>query len=249
MEVHHHSHTPRKKWTHYFWEFLMLFLAVFAGFMAENQREHFIEHQREKVLMKSMLNDLQADTTRFKSIYRGIEKMIGHIDSLVPYLSGSRDLNEHAELIYGHNLWVNLYYKLIYTDRTIQQLKNSGNFRLIRKSDVSDAIIEYDAFVRNNVIQMQDTYIWSEAEKLDKVRVQIFKSSVFRNWMRAGYRNNIVQLPDPPYFLSTERSIVEMYVNQLGNYAVANEWFLRNLGGVIRRAEMLDSLIREKYRL
>ena len=46
MEVHHHSspapggsHTPRKKWTHYFWEFLMLFLAVFCGFLAEYQLE------------------------------------------------------------------------------------------------------------------------------------------------------------------------------------------------------------------
>ena len=29
MEVHAHPHTPRKKWTHYFWEFLMLFRAVF----------------------------------------------------------------------------------------------------------------------------------------------------------------------------------------------------------------------------
>ena len=35
MEVHQHTHTPRKKWTHYFWEFLMLFLAVFCGFLAE----------------------------------------------------------------------------------------------------------------------------------------------------------------------------------------------------------------------
>ena len=48
MEVHHHAHTARKKWTHYFWEFLMLFLAVFCGFMAEYQLEHTIEHQREK---------------------------------------------------------------------------------------------------------------------------------------------------------------------------------------------------------
>ena len=40
MEVHHHTHTPRKKWTHYFWEFLMLFLAVFCGFLAEYQLEH-----------------------------------------------------------------------------------------------------------------------------------------------------------------------------------------------------------------
>ena len=53
MEIHHHAHGSdpdsstssghrgRKKWTHYFWEFLMLFLAVFCGFLAENQREHF----------------------------------------------------------------------------------------------------------------------------------------------------------------------------------------------------------------
>ena len=49
MEVHHRSHTTGKKWTHYFWEFLMLFLAVFCGFLAENQREHVIEKKREKL--------------------------------------------------------------------------------------------------------------------------------------------------------------------------------------------------------
>ena len=31
MEVHAHAHTARKKWTHYFWEFLKLFLAIFTG--------------------------------------------------------------------------------------------------------------------------------------------------------------------------------------------------------------------------
>ena len=61
MEVHAHSHlasgethTARKKWTHYFWEFLMLFLAVFCGFLAQNQREHMIEGQREKKYAKSL---------------------------------------------------------------------------------------------------------------------------------------------------------------------------------------------------
>ena len=48
MEVHAHTHTARKKWTNYFWEFLMLFLAVFCGFLAENQREHMIEHRKEQ---------------------------------------------------------------------------------------------------------------------------------------------------------------------------------------------------------
>ena len=62
MEVHHHAHSERKKWTHYFWEFLMLFLAVFCGFLAENQREHMVEHKREEKFAKRLLSDLGEDS-------------------------------------------------------------------------------------------------------------------------------------------------------------------------------------------
>ena len=41
MEVHHHSHHP-KKWKEYLTEFLMLFLAVSMGFVAENLREKHV---------------------------------------------------------------------------------------------------------------------------------------------------------------------------------------------------------------
>src|SRR5215204_2524353 len=61
MEVHHHAHTARKKWTHYFWEFIMLFLAVFCGFLAEYQLEHKIEKDREKQYIKSFGEDLALD--------------------------------------------------------------------------------------------------------------------------------------------------------------------------------------------
>ena len=72
MEVHAHTHTARKKWTHYFWEFLMLFLAVTLGFFVENQREHYIEHQRAKVYAASMKINLQVDTAELNQIvYRG----------------------------------------------------------------------------------------------------------------------------------------------------------------------------------
>ena len=56
------AHTARKKWTHYFWEFLMLFLAVFCGFLAENQLEHKIENNREKQYMGQLIEDLKIDT-------------------------------------------------------------------------------------------------------------------------------------------------------------------------------------------
>jgi hypothetical protein len=60
METHaHHLHTaPGKKWTHYFFEFLMLFLAVFLGFIAENQREHNVEKDRAHQFLQSMLLDV-----------------------------------------------------------------------------------------------------------------------------------------------------------------------------------------------
>src|SRR5215216_2649885 len=64
MEAHHHTHTERKRWQHYFFEFFMLFLAVFAGFLAENWREHYIEHTRAKVFAGSLYNDLKMDTAQ-----------------------------------------------------------------------------------------------------------------------------------------------------------------------------------------
>ncbi len=37
MHTHPAQAGQEKKWTHYFWEFLMLFLAVFYGFLAEKK--------------------------------------------------------------------------------------------------------------------------------------------------------------------------------------------------------------------
>ena len=69
MEVHSHSHTPRNKWSHYFWELLMLFLAVFCGFLAEYKLEHVIENQREETLMQSLVDDLNADEITLTNYY------------------------------------------------------------------------------------------------------------------------------------------------------------------------------------
>ena len=48
MEVHAHTHTERKRLRHYLFEFFMLFLAVFCGFLAENFREHIVEKKTGK---------------------------------------------------------------------------------------------------------------------------------------------------------------------------------------------------------
>jgi hypothetical protein len=249
MEVHAHSHTPRKNWTHYFWEFLMLFFAVFCGFLAENQREHFVEHQREKVLMKSMVNDLRADSVFFSQMIHGIQQYNLHADSLVLLITNSSEMEKKAMEIYQQEVWINLYYKAVYSDRTIEQLKNSGNFRLIRNNAVSDAIIKYDGFVRNFVINMQDMAILEQSRKLDAVSTGIFKAVVFRDWMKGGFKPEAIRLPEQPYFLSTDKKQIDTYINLLFKYSTTNSWFILNTETAVKMAVSLDSLIKKEYNL
>src|SRR6266567_1284297 len=60
MEVHKHPHhvTHKKKWGEYLLEFLMIFFAVFLGFVAENIRETSVEWHQEKEYMHLMVEDL-----------------------------------------------------------------------------------------------------------------------------------------------------------------------------------------------
>src|SRR5574339_487265 len=82
MDVHHHSHTARKKWTHYFWEFLMLFLAVFCGFLAEYKLEQTIERHREKEFILSMIEDAATDTANIHFAIAQNTERIKYADSL-----------------------------------------------------------------------------------------------------------------------------------------------------------------------
>jgi hypothetical protein len=142
MEVHHHAHTSRKKWTHYFWEFLMLFLAVFCGFLAEYKLEHTIEHQREKKFAGLLYEDLKKDTLFLNRTIRMKEWRIKKLDSLLWFLS-EPGLEKNGALIYyyAHSLFMNMPFKP--AEATIQQLRSSGSLRYFSKPELYNAISNY----------------------------------------------------------------------------------------------------------
>ena len=162
MEVHAHTHTPRKKWTHYFWEFFMLFLAVTLGFFVENQREHFVEHQREKQFMISLIEDLETDKAELKRGISQTDSTIQYADSALIFLTSYKPSAEipfrFSDLIIvaGQRL------SLINTDRTSSQLKNSGAMRLIRNSKVVNGILQY----------------WKQ---IDKTNITLERYLIYRN--------------------------------------------------------------------
>ncbi|MBK8519299.1 MAG: hypothetical protein IPL55_24365 [Saprospiraceae bacterium] len=59
---HHHAHHEAKRSRKsYFWEFLMLFLAVLCGSLAEYWLDHKIENDREEQFIITMIGDLKED--------------------------------------------------------------------------------------------------------------------------------------------------------------------------------------------
>src|SRR5687768_14398369 len=142
MEVHAHTHTARKKWTHYFWEFLMLFLAVFCGFLAEYQLEHKIEKDREKQFIKTYIEDLKSDTASIRPVILARNRKIERLDSFMLLLHQQKIKGFENEL-YTISRWIMRHLTFRSNDRTISQLKYSGSLRLIRKEEAVDSIMSY----------------------------------------------------------------------------------------------------------
>ena len=143
MEVHSHAHTARKKWTHYFWEFLMLFLAVFCGFLAEYQLEHKIEKDRAKQYIISFYEDLKKDTTRINQLIEYNDRKIEALNNMFAcYDTVMKDLKSTAcmGILIIHSRSNRGF---VLNDRTLKQLANAGGYRLLNKGD-ADSIIVYE---------------------------------------------------------------------------------------------------------
>src|SRR5574338_206246 len=143
MEVHQHPHPEGKRLKHYLFEFFMLFLAVFCGFLAENIREHIVEHRQEVQYIRSFIEDLRSDTTEItNNIKLKLQKKQGN-DSLIWYLNAPNP-NQYGQRIYFFARQLTRTFNFFPADGTIKQLKNSGGLRLIRNQQASDSILSYD---------------------------------------------------------------------------------------------------------
>ena len=151
MEVHHHSHTSdsashgsRKKWTHYLWEFLMLFLAVFCGFMAENLREHEINKGIERNNIKSLVRNLREDSNLLVRSIKVNEERFNYLDSLI-YLKNKNipdDAFQKEFIFYMLKLGYLDYF--VSNQSTFKQMQSSGTLRLIGSPSVLDSILNYE---------------------------------------------------------------------------------------------------------
>ena len=249
MEVHQHTHTARKKWTHYFWEFFMLFLAVTAGFFVENQREHFIEHKREKQFILSICQDLKSDTVQLNHLIALRNKNNTKIDSLFYYMN-MPDPDEYGKFIYYFARQLTNNFVFLSNDRTIQQLKNSGNLRLIRNQEASDSIMGYDWYIRRNEIRIEreEAIIKDYIEKMNR----LFDGNEFNKMLNKVSTSFAIDwsLPkDNPRLLHKDQESIKSFINSLHFIKAINIFNIGLNEQTINRASKLLILLKKEYHL
>ena len=241
MEVHHHSHTPRKKWTHYFWEFLMLFLAVTLGFFVENQREHYIEHKRTSEYAAQMVEDLKQDTSLYFDRITWMERHIKSFDT-VSVIFGQSPPVSNGSLIKAV-LTQRTTHRVPLNPTTFNQMKNSGTLRYFRNKEISRRVsYYYDIWHSDlkNSFDYNDEFFASQ--------VQTFMLNHF-DYSESDYFGDTLKVLNPTYLdrsLKTDillRNRLTLYTSLL-KYTV--DYLIKP---ILERAIKLIDLLKKEYHL
>lgn len=243
MEVHHHSHEGHgpKTWKNYFWEFLMLFLAVFCGFLAEYQLEHVIEHNREKEYISSMYEDVDFDISSIERILGEQKKLTLNIDTLMSQCFEFDSSPQSQALLYKK------YRDLLTgvspmkpTERTLAQLKNAGGMRLIRNKKAIEHIIAYDVMGKD---------ISEQQRLMESVLLDIVNDSYglfnFKYYMGNGFR----AVAKDPVLLTEDNKKLIAFGSRIATYygALLNQIDL--MEKMKKSGQALQATLKKSYKI
>ena len=220
MEVHHHTHTDtthsgkeRKKFTHYLWEFLMLFLAVFCGFLAENFREGLIIKEKAHHYMENMVADLKADIAAFDTTTSYMQLWHDHLDSALGIpVDRLRNINSQDTFFYHFYPFYSWAPYLEQSDNTISQLK-AGGFNLIHDQNTIDSINAINDFYKGLKfsIEYNLTAYWDAAKKAQEIMKLPPPATVIEDAIPRSIPTNA------EIFMRFDPQTIQQLYNKLGN--------------------------------
>lgn len=228
-----------KNGKYYFFEFILIFVAVATGAWVENLREEFQMRDREKRLMFSLIGDLQMDTTEIGEQIKVLKSRLTGMDSILNEIRRKEpDLNviKLQRLQYNYALPVPIVGN---NDRVKTQIESFGH-DIISNESVVTSVLSYWDLKRDisfNNIRYQD--YWWESRKL---AYQLFDS-------RYIFRENgvLVVLPDAKLLPHTESQIIQ-YSNWVSNMrALLEVVYIPNLQKQSKAATELILRIKKEY--
>jgi hypothetical protein len=246
METHaHHLHkTPGQGWKHYLFEFLMLFLAVTLGFFVENKREYYADEHRGKQYIKSFVEDLEKDTSNFSiliSLYDEKLLVLKNLDNCYDSVTGSL---HSSDCLWDITDYTSGFPDLIYTDRTLQQLKNAGGLRLLKEDD-ADSITAYDNRLR--AVEKSETTEMQETQTLLRhVTYQLINFKMIKERMTGKID---IGKNKTPFIYGDNGELVNNFFNVLGFYKHVVRDQIENISELRDKAIITIKYFNAKYHL
>jgi hypothetical protein len=213
MEVHHHTHTERKKFTHYLWEFLMLFLAVFCGFLAENFRESLVNKEKAHHYMESMVADLKTDITGFDTTVYYTQLWHDHLDMAMKIpIDRLRNFNSQDTFFYHFYPYYSWVVYVEQSDNTITQLK-AGGFNLIHDKNTIDSINALNGLYKGLrfTVDFNVTAYWDAVKKAQEIMRLPPPAIVIEDAIPKSILTNT------EIFIHFDEQAIQQLYNKLGN--------------------------------
>ena len=142
-----------------FWEFLMLFIAITLGFFVENYREGLADREKESEIIKSFITDLNTDIKELEVAINRREIREIRVDSVM-YIFNNGLENKYGKDLYYYARYLSRPFVFWANNTTVEQLKYSGNFILIKNQKLIDNLLDYnDNYVFINYIRQREEYL------------------------------------------------------------------------------------------
>jgi hypothetical protein len=248
MEVHHHPdlHHKRKAFKEYFFEFLMIFLAVTLGFFAETIREYLSDREKERKYVQTLYHDLKDDTANLNVDIPFWQSQLKRIDTLRAEIKKGDHMNRKVAGLMASSL--RFYGNFLYHDMTVAQLKSTGNFRLLNP-ELADSIMVYDSYITS---QLRDQESHGQKLYIDANNLQnkIFESGIRQLYQKNGaaYIDSLLTANPKAFAIHTEnKDLLFEYYNALDFWQIGINWRLRSSLHLERRAVNMIKMIENEY--
>ena len=259
MEVHHHPEIEKKGLKEYVLEGLMIFLAVMMGFFAESYREHLSEHSKEGEYIVNIKKDLVADTANLGVWIPALHARMLSFDTLINYLETPGPVKEGS----------NMYYLARYatrstvfepTDNTIQEMKSSGNLRLIRSREIVNDLMNFERATAqynhlDDIAQREDLLTYPLIGQLFDATI-FNKMVVYKKYVggaekdyATGQRNTTVKPPGNPQLRSASPDEVNLLIYYLHQRKSTFMGEIHDLDDQRKLAASIIKEINKEYRL
>jgi hypothetical protein len=243
MEVHHHSHHP-KKWKEYITEFLMLFLAVSLGFMAENLREHQIEKQREIAYLQNVHEDLKLDLINIDDVISSNTIRLQAMDTLFQLINNNTITNEDV-YYYIRNLALRATFESSHVG--LDQIKSAGGLRMVKNPEIISGIQEYERALDalNKLENVRERTLEQARFKMAVVFEPTISYEMLVNQGQGDMRFNRPKKADE--ILQKNKQAVKELLNLVSFGLNSNRYLNSNLSNQKKIGQKLDSAIVKEY--